>query len=326
MKLTTGHWITQGIYVAAKLGIADLLQEGPLSSDALAQSTSANPRSLYRLLRALASVGVFVEGTDGRFALTPMAECLQSDTPGSMRAWVLFTGEPYAFQPWGELLHSVRTGQTAFDHVHGMPIFDYYAQHPEQWKLFDVAMTGSAGPEIAAVMADYDFSGIGTLIDLGGGHGSFLGTILTAYPAIRGVLAEMPAVIDGARRHFEAAHLADRCEVVPINFFESVPAGGDVYVMKRVIHDWDDERSITILKNCQRAMAGKGKLLLIEMVIPPGNGPEFGKWLDIAMLVFAGGCERTEREYRDLLTTSGFRVIRIVPTRSSASVIEAVPV
>ena len=326
MKLTTGHWITQGIYVAAKLGIADLLQEGPLSSGDLAQATDANPRALYRLLRALASVGVFVEGTDGRFALTPMAECLQTDTPGSMRAWVLFTGEPYAFQPWGELLHSVRTGQTAFNHVHGMPIFDYYARHPEQWKIFDAAMTGSAGPEIAAVMADYDFSGIGTLIDLGGGHGSFLGTILGAYPAIKGVLAEMPAVIDGARRHLEAAHLADRCEVVTINFFESVPAGGDAYMMKRIIHDWDDERSIAILKNCHRAMAGKGKLLLVEMVIPPGNDPEFAKWLDIAMLVFAGGCERTEREYRDLLTTSGFRVTRIVPTRSSASVIEAVPV
>jgi O-methyltransferase domain/Dimerisation domain len=326
MKLTTGHWITQGVFVAAKLGIADLLQDGPQSSGDLAQSTGTNPRALYRLLRALASVGVFAEGGDGRFALTPMSECLRADTPGSMRAWVLFTGEPYAFQPWGELLDSVRTGQTAFDRVHGMGIFEYYARHPEQGKIFDAAMTGSAGPEIAAVIADYDFSGIGTLVDLGGGHGSFLGTILKAYPAIKGVLAEMPAVIDGARRHFEAAHLADRCEVVPINFFESVPTGGDAYVMKRIIHDWDDERSITILKNCHQAMAGKGKLLLVEMIIPPGNDPEFGKWLDIAMLVFSGGCERTEREYRDLLTTAGFRLTRIVPTRSSASVIEAMPV
>jgi O-methyltransferase domain/Dimerisation domain len=326
MKLTTGHWMTQGLYVAAKLGIADLLQNGPRSSADLAQSTGTNPRALYRLLRALASVGVFAEGGDGRFALTPMAECLRADTPGSMRAWVLFSGEPYAFQPWSELLDSVTTGHTAFDRVHGMPIFDYYAQHPEQGKIFDAAMTGSAGPEIAAVIAVYDFSGIGTLIDLGGGHGSFLATILQAYPAIKGALAEIPAVIDGARLHFEAAHLTDRCEVVPINFFESVPAGGDVYVMKRVIHDWDDERSIQILKNCHRAMAGKGKLLLVEMVIPPGNDPEFSKWLDIAMLVYAGGCERTETEYRDLLTAAGFRLTRIVPTRSSASVIEAVPV
>ncbi len=326
MKLTTGHWITQGIFVAAKLGIADLLQGGPRSSGDLAQTTGANPRVLYRLLRALASVGVFAEGSDGRFALTPMAECLQANIPGSMRAWVLFSGEPHIFQPWTDLLESVRTGQTAFDHFHGMSIFDHYAQHPEHGKLFDAAMTESAVLEIAAVMADYDFSGIGTLVDLGGGHGSFLGAILNAYPAIKGVLTEIPAVIDGARRYFEAAYLADRCEVVPINFFESVPAGGDAYVMKRIIHDWDDERSITILKNCHQAMAGEGKLLLVEMIIPPGNDPEFGKWLDIAMLVYSGGCERTEREYRDLLTTAGFRLTRIVPTRSSASVIEAVPV
>lgn len=326
MKLTTGHWITQGIFVAAKLGIADLLQDGPQSSGDLAQSTGANSRALYRLLRALASVGVFAEHEGGRFALTPMAECLRGDTPGSMRAWVLFTGEPYAFQPWSELLHSVRTGETAFDHVHGMPIFDYYAQHREEWQIFDAAMTGSAGPEVAAVMADYDFSGIGTLVDLGGGHGSFLSTILEAYPAIRGVLAEMPAVIDGARRHIEAAHLAHRCEVVPIDFFESVPPGGDAYVMKRVIHDWDDHRSLTILRNCHQAMAGVGKLLLVEMIIPPGNDPGFGKWLDIAMLVYSGGCERTEKEYRDLLTAAGFRITRIISTRSPASVMEAVPV
>ena len=255
-----------------------------------------------------------------------MAECLQADSSGSMRAWVLFTGEPYAFQPWSELLYSVRTGETAFDHVHGMPIFDYYAQHREEWQIFDAAMSGSAGPEVAAVMADYDFSGIGTLVDLGGGHGSFLSTILKAYPAIKGVLAEMPAVIDGARRHIEASHLTDRCEVVPIDFFESVPAGGDAYVMKRVIHDWDDDRSITILRNCHQAMAGAGKLLLVEMIIPPGNDPGFGKWLDIAMLVYSGGCERTEKEYRDLLTAAGFRLTRIVSTRSPASVIEAAPV
>jgi hypothetical protein len=326
MKLTTGHWITQAIFVAAKLGIADLLLDGPRNSSELAQSTGANPRALYRLLRALASIGVFVEGSDSRFALTPMAECLQAHTPGSMRAWVLFTGEAYAFQPWGELVDSVMTGQTAFDHFHGLPIFDYYAQHPEQGKLFDAAMTGSAGPEIAAVMADYDFSGIGTLVDLGGGQGTFLSTILKVYPAIKGILAEIPAVIDGARSHLEAAHLSDRCEVVPINFFESVPAGGDAYVMKRVIHDWDDERSTIILKNCYRAMAGKGKLLLVEMVLPPGNDPDFSKWLDIAMLVYSSGCERTAEEYRDLLTTAGFRLTKITPTRSSASVIEAVPI
>ncbi|MGH9661628.1 MAG: methyltransferase, partial [Bryobacteraceae bacterium] len=206
-NLTTGHWIMQAIYVAAKLEIADLLRDGPRSSADLAQSAGANPRALYRLLRALASAGVFAEGSDGRFALTPMAECLQADTPGSMRAWALLMGEPYSFQVWSDLLDSVKTGQTAFDHVHGMGIFDYYTQHPEQGRIFDAAMTGFSGPEIAAVMADYDFSGIGTLVDVAGGHGSFLGAILKAYPAMKGVLADVPAVIEGARRHFEAAQL-----------------------------------------------------------------------------------------------------------------------
>jgi hypothetical protein len=325
MRLTTGHWIVQAIFVAAKLGVADLLRDGPRSTVELSQLMGVNPRALYRLLRALASVSVFSEGSDGRFALTPMAECLQADTPGSMRAWVLFSDEVHAFQPWTDLLQSVKTGQTAFDHFHGMSIFDYYARHSAEGKLFDAAMTGSAGLEIAAVMADYDFSGIGTIVDVGGGHGDFLGTVLEAYPGMRGVLADMPTVIDGARHHLERVNLAHRCDLIPTDFFESVPAGGDAYVMMRVIHDWDDERSITILRNCYRAMGGTGKLLLVEKVIPPGNDSEFAKWLDIAMLVFSGGCERTQTEYRDLLAASGFRLTRIVSTRSLASVIEAVP-
>lgn len=325
-NLTTGHWIMQAIFVAAKLGIADLLGDGPKSSAALAQSAGADARTLYRLLRALASVGVFAEESNGDFALTPMAECLRADAADSVRAWVLIMGEPYGFQPWGELLNSVRTGQTAFDHFHGMGVFEYYAQNPDQGRLFDAAMTSFSAPEIGAVIADYDFSGIGTLVDVAGGHGSFLSKMLKANPAMKGVLADVPAVIEGARSHFEAAHVADRCEVVPIDFFESVPAGGDAYLMKHIIHDWDDERSGIILKNCHRAMAGKGKLLLVETVIPPGNGPDFGKWMDVAMLIFTGGCERTESEYRDLLAASGFRLTRIVPTQSSVSVIEAVPV
>ena len=175
-------------------------------------------------------------------------------------------------------------------------------------------------------MSAYDFSGIGTLVDVAGGHGSLLSAILKANPVMKGVLADTPAVIEGARRHFEASNLADRCKVAPINFFESVPAGGDAYMMKHIIHDWDDARSNTILKNCHRAMAGKGKLLLAETVMVSGNDPEFGKWLDLAMLVFTGGCERTEGEYRDLLAAGGFRLTRIVPTQSPLSVIEAVPV
>ena len=181
----------------------------------------ANPRALYRLLRALASAGIFAEESDGRFELTPLAACLQAAAPGSMRAWALMMGEPWGFQAWGGLLDSIKTGQTAFDRVHGMGVFDFFAQQPEQGRLFDQAMTNFSGPEIAGILAAYDFSGIGTLVDVAGGHGSFLGTILQAYPAMRGVLADVPAVIEGARRHFQAAQLADRCEVVPINFSNS---------------------------------------------------------------------------------------------------------
>jgi hypothetical protein len=325
LNLTIGHWTTQAIYVAAKLGIADLLRDGARSTDELAQSAGVDARSLYRLLRALASAGVFAQGTDGRFALTPMAECLQADAPGSMRAWALMMGG-YAFQPWGELLHSVTTGETAFDHVHGMGFFDYLGRHPEEGRLFDESMTNFSGPEIAGIVSAYDFSEIGTLVDIAGGHGSLLSAILKANPAMKGVLADMPAVIEGARRHIEASNLADRCTAAPINFFESVPAGADAYLMKHIIHDWDDRRSNTILKNCHRAMAGKGKLLLAETVMVSGNHPEFGKWLDLAMLVYAGGCERTEEQYRDLLAAGGFKLTRIVPTESPLSVIEAVPV
>ena len=326
MNLTTGHWILQALFVAAKLGIADLLGDGPKSSAALAQAAGADARTLYRLLRALASVGVFAEDSNGDFALTPMAECLRTDDPGSIRPWVMVMGEPHNFQPWGELLHSVKTGQTAFDHIHGMGVFEYYAQNPEHGRMFDAAMTSFSAPEVSAVVAEYDFSGIGTLVDVAGGHGSFLSKILKEYPAMKGVLADVPAVIEGARSHFHAVGVADRCEVVPIDFFESVPGGGDAYLMKHIIHDWDDERTGKILKNCHRAMAGNGKLLLVEMIIPPGNAPDFGKWLDVGMLVYTGGRERTASEYGDLLAGNGFRLTRIVPTQSSVSVIEAVPV
>lgn len=326
LSLTTGHWTTQAIFVATKLCIADLLRDGPKSTPDLAQSAGVDARSLYRLLRALSSVGIFAEGPDGRFALTPMAECLQADAPGSMRAWVMVMGESFGFQPWGDLLHSVKTGQTAFDHIHGMGFFDYLGKNPEHGRLFDESMTNFSGPEIAAIVAAYDFSGVHTLVDVAGGYGSLLSAILQANPSMQGILADMPAVIEGARRRFETSNLADRCTVAPLNFFESVPAGGDAYMLKHIIHDWDDARATTILRNCHRAMAGQGKLLLAETVMTPGNDPEFGKWLDVAMLVYAGGCERTQPEYRDLLAAGGFRLTRIVPTQSPLSVIEAVPV
>jgi hypothetical protein len=325
VRLVTGFWITQALYVAAKLGIADLLAEGPRTPADLAQAAGADARSLYRVLRALASEGVFAEDASGRFGLTPLAECLRTGVPGSVRAWVLLMGEPVCYDSCGKLLHSVKTGETAFERTFNTPFFDYLGQHPEMGRLFDESMTSFSVPENGAIVGAHDFSGIGTLIDVAGGYGTLLAAILQAHPTMKGVLADVPAVIEGARQNFAAANLAGRCTVEPINFFESVPAGGDAYLLKHIIHDWEDARAITILKNCHRAMAGKGKLLLAETVLLPGNDPEFGKWLDICMLIYVGGCERTEPQYRDLLAASGFRLTRIVPTASPLSIIEAVP-
>ena len=324
-QLTTGHWVTQCLYIAAKLGAADALAAGPLPIDELAQKCGAHSRSLYRVLRALASVGVFEESGDGRFALTPMAECLR-DTPGSMRAWMLMLGDPYNFNVWSELLHSVRTGATAFDHVHKMGFFEYMADHPEQGRVFDQAMTSNSGPEVAAVVEAYDFSGIGTLVDVAGGHGSMMEAILRANPGMKGVVADMASVLEGTRQRIAASGLGERFSATEMDFFKSIPAGADAYVLKHIIHDWEESKALAILKNCHTAMGPNGRLLLVEMVIEPGNGPGLGKWLDIAMLVYAGGCERTEAEYRDLLARAGFRLTRVVPTASPVSVIEAVPV
>ena len=326
VRLVTGHWTTQALFAAAKLGIADLLIEGPRTPADLAQASAADARSLYRLLRALASEGVFAEDGEGRFALTPLAECLRAGIPGSVRAWVLVMGETAGYAPCANLLHSVKTGETSFDHTFGTPFFDYLGQHPQTGRLFDESMTGFSVPEVGAIVSGYDFSGIATLVDVAGGYGTLLAAILKANPQMKGVLADVPAVIDGARRTFADAGLADRCTVEPINFFEAVPAGGDAYLMKHIIHDWDDARSVTILKNCHRALNGKGKLLLAETVMLPGNDPEFAKWLDICMLIYVGGAERNEQQYRDLLAAGGFRLTRIVPTASPLSVIEAVPV
>ncbi len=326
VRLATGHWITQALYVAAKLGIADILAEGPRSPANLAQAAGADAVSLYRLLRALASEGVFAEDSSGRFELTPLAECLRTGVPGSVRAWILVMGEPVGYDPCGKLLHSVKTGETAFERTFDAPFFDYLGQHPELGRLFDESMTSFSVPEVGAIVGGYDFCGIGTLVDVAGGYGTLLAAILQANPAMKGVLADVPAVIEGARQNFVAANLAHRCTVSPINFFESVPAGGDAYLMKHIIHDWDDARATTILKNCHRAMGGKGKLLLAESLLLPGNDPEFAKWLDICMLIYVGGRERTEPQYRDLLAAGGFQLTRIVPTASPLSIIEAVPV
>lgn len=323
-RLASGYWHTQAIYVAAKLGVADLLAGGPKSAEDLAHSTATNPAALYRLLRALASLGVFAEDDRGRFALTPTADCLRTDAPGSLRSLCVVRGE-WQYEAWGRLLHSVRTGETAFEAIHGMPLFDYLAEHPDKGKLFDDAMTGVHGRETAAMLDAYDFSAVGTLADVGGGNGEVISSVLKRYPAMRGVLFDRPAVAERARGNLEAAGLAGRCDVRPGDFFASVPAGADAYLLRHIIHDWDDEKSAAILRNCRAAMGPRGRLLVVEGIVPPGNGPSVSKFFDLAMMVLPGGMERTEDEYRRLFAAAGFTLARVVPTRTWVSVIECTP-
>jgi hypothetical protein len=321
LHMLTGYWISQAVYVAAKLGIADLLTAGPHSADDLAKRTQAHAPSLYRLLRALASVGLFREDGQGRFSLTPLAECLRSDLPGSQRAFAIMAGEEH-YRTWGDLLWSVRTGNMAFDKIYGMPVFDFLQKHPEQARVFDEAMVGVHGRETAAMIDAYDFSEIEVLADIGGGNGSLLTAVLKKYPTMRGVLYDLPGVTERAKVNIQASGLSERCQVTGGSFFESVPPGADVYLMRHIIHDWDDEKSTRILKNVHRAMGAAGRLLFVEGVIPPGNDPSFGKLLDLTMLVIPGGKERTEQEYRTIYETAGFRLTRIVPTEAEVSVIE----
>jgi hypothetical protein len=223
---------------------------------------------------------------------------------------------------WGDLLHSIRTGQCAFEHAYGQNIFDYLASHPDQGKVFDAAMTGIHGRESAAMLDVYDFSDVGTLADVGGGNGSLLAATLQRYPGMHGLLFDMPRVVERARANLQAAGVGDRARVVGGSFFDEIPTGADAYLLRHIIHDWDDERSTLILKNCRQASTTGGRLLLVESVIPAGNEPSFGKLLDLNMLVMPGGAERTEQEYHQLLQAAGFELTRIVPTRADVDVIE----
>jgi hypothetical protein len=320
-RLLSGYWLSKAVYAAAKLGIADLLSQGSRSPDELAQETHTHGPSLYRLLRALASVGVFKEDQSGRFSLTPLAECLQSDVPGSQRALAIMLGEEQ-FRAWTEFLYCIQTGKTAFDHVFAMPIFDFLSKNPELAKTFDAAMVGVHGRETAAMTDVYDFSDIPVLADIGGGNGSLLTAVLQKYPAMKGILYDLSGVTERAKANLRAAGLIERCQVSAGSFFESVPAGADAYLMRHIIHDWDDEKATRILRNVHRAMNKNGRLLVVEGVIPPGNDPGFGKLLDLHMMVVPGGKERTEEEYRRLYEAGGFRLTRIVPTKAEVSVIE----
>jgi hypothetical protein len=321
-ELIRGYWISQAIYAAAKFGIADLLAEGPTSVDELAKATSTNADALYRLLRALASVGIFAEQSARRFELTDLAKPLRSDVPGSKRALALMSGDEQ-FRAWVEVVYSVETGKTAFEKVFGEPIFDYLAKHPDKARIFDAAMVGIHGRESAAIASTYDFSGLNVVADIGGGNGSQISAVLRQHKHLRGILFDLPHVIERARERLAGEGLLDRCQLVAGSFFESVPAGADAYFMRHIIHDWDEEKCVSILRNCHRAMSAGSKLLVVESVIPPGNDPFGGKFLDLVMLLIPGGKERTESEYRDLFQQAGFELARVIPTESEVSILEA---
>lgn len=317
-----GAWIAQGLSVAAALGIADLLADGPRSVRELAERTQSHGGSLFRLMRALAGVGVFARDADGRFKLTPLAELLRSDVAGSQRSFAIMMGTEF-YQAWGKLLHSVRTGQPGFQHRYGASFFEYMTAHPDRHGIYDEAMNGIHDAETQPVLDAYDFSTFGTLVDIGGGNGLALAAILRRYPEMRGILFDLPAVVDRAWPLIADSDCAGRFQAVAGDFFASVPAKADAYIMRHVIHDWEDEPAITLLRRCREAMNPDGRVLVIETVIPTGDEPCFGKWLDLMMLL-VGGRERTEEEYRRLFTAAGLKLSRIVPSTAEVSVIEGV--
>ena len=327
-RLLLSYRISQAIHVAAVLGLSDRLADGPQSATELARSTGSHARSLYRLLRALATVGVYEELDGERFRNTPLSEALRPDAPASIAGHAAFIGRPYHWQIWSALLHSVRTGENAFLHVHGQTAWEYRQQHPDEGAIFDHAMTTQSRLTAAAVLDAYDYGRFTTVVDVAGGRGAFLAAVLGRWPHLRGVLFDQPHVVADASDLLRGAGVLDRCQVVAGDFFESVPGGADAYVLKHIIHDWRDDEAIAILRACHACIDGTATLQLIERVMPAAGekGSVDASFSDLNMLVGPGGQERTEAEHATLLAAGGFQLVKVVPTATDESVIEAVPV
>ena len=324
LDLINGKRRAQAVCVAAELGLADILKDGPRSTAEIASIADVSEDAVYRLLRALASLGLFSSLPGRRFALTPLGAYLRSDVPGSLRGAARFAGHDVTWRPWGDLAYSVRTGTPAFVHIFGMRSFDYYTQHPDVAAIVNDAMTAVTTTESTAIVTAYDFSRVGNLVDVGGGHGLLLASILKTAPDTHGILFELPYAAEGAGALLSREGLAHRSTVMGGDFFESVPEGGDLYVLKKVIHDWNDERAGQILRNCHRAMRPHAKVLLMERVITAGDEPDARKFADLEMLVLNYGRERTEGEFEDLYGKAGFRLTRVLPTTTPLSIIEGV--
>jgi hypothetical protein len=325
-RLVNGYQVTQAIHVAATLGIADLLRDGPRASGDLAAATDAHAPSLHRVLRALASVGVLREGDDGRFALTEVGDCLRSDAPEPVGGWAAYVGLPSHFATWSRLLHTVRTGENAFRAVHGTDVWEYRSRHPDESAAFDRAMTDITVRANRHLIDVYDFSGFEWVVDVGGGHGALIAALLAEHPGMRGALFDQPHVVADAAAVLEAAGIADRCEVIGGSFFDDpLPAGADAYLLKAILHDWEDDDAVRILRACREAMPAHGALVILERELGPANENPDAKLSDLNMMVGPGGRERTRDEFADLLAAGGFQLTRTVPSAMALSILEARP-
>ncbi len=323
-QLLNGVFIAGAISCLARLGIPDLVEHGPKSADELASAMGADPRALYRLMRATASVGVLSEGPDGKFSETPLSAVLRSNANPSLRAFAIIHGRAWHGLGWSELEYCVRTGKQALNKIYGEPIFQFFERRPEESQLFNQAMSDLSTIDAPAVADAYSFDGIRSIVDVGGGHGLLLATILAKNPQMKGTLYEMPHVLAGAKDG-PLKPMMERCTLASGDMFSSVPASADAYIMKHIIHDWPDEECVNILRACRKGVNPGGKLLVVDNVIQPGNDFAPGKFMDLQMLIFPGGCERTERQFRELFAAAGWQLSRVIPTAVPESIVEGVP-
>jgi len=326
LALINGFQVSQAISIITTLGIPDLLGDGAQDCSALAEATCTHPRSLYRLLRALAAVGILIEDDKSRFSLTTLGQPLRSDVASSQSAWARLLGRPMYYRAWSGLLDAIRTGEIAFNRVHGISVWDFRARHPEETAAFDSAMAAIANQIADGVLSAYDFARYRKIVDVGGGQGSFMTRILQAHQSIRGILFDQPHVVEHVANPLFEAGVAERCQVIGGDFFRSVPGNADAYILKWILHDWDDEDAIAILNSCRRAISSNGSLIVVEYVIGDRNSGLESKLMDLNMMVVTGGIERTREEYATILGAAGFRVTRVLQTQTLISVIEAVPI
>lgn len=324
MQILMGGMVSGAVSALARLGVPDHLESGPQTAEELAPKVGAAPIPLYRLMRACACVGVLSEGVGGKFSQTPMSTILRSEAPLSLRGWAMFVTQEWHMRGWEHLEYCVRTGKQALDHIYGKPAFQMLSENPEMGRIFNLGMTDLSRLDSPAIAEAYAFEGIRTLVDVAGGHGLLLATILQRHPHLRGTLYDVPQVIDGAKSG-PLTPVMDRCTLASGDMFATVPQGADAYIMKHILHDWPDDLCLKILKGCRAGLNPGGKLLVVDHVLHAGNEFDPGKFLDLEMLIFPGGHERTEAQFRDLLTAGGWKLNRIIPTPAGMSIVEGVP-